>query len=113
VTAALRLLPVALSCLLMAAHLLRSGLVVPAAACALLPLLLLVRRPWVPRVLQAALLVAAAEWIRTTLTLVRGRMTAGEPWARLAVILGAVVAVTLAAVLALRHPRLRRHGAEP
>jgi hypothetical protein len=43
------------------------------AALALLPLLLLVRRSWVPRVMRLALLVAAAEWVRTAVTLARGR----------------------------------------
>jgi len=105
--------PVVLSCLLMAAHVLRSGLTLLAAGFALLPLLLLVRRPWVPPLLQLVLLVAAAEWGRTAVGLARGRIAAGEPWLRMALILGAVTALTLGAAAALRHRRLRRRYARP
>lgn len=105
---ALLVTPVVLSCLLMAAHVLRSGMLLVAAGFAVLPFLLLVRRPWVPLVMQVVLLVAAAEWLRTLVALARGRIAAGEPWIRMAVILGAVIVVTLGAVLAVRHPRLRR-----
>ena len=103
----LRLVPVVLSCLLMAAHFLRSGLLVLTAAFALLPLLLAVRRPWVPPVMQAVLLVAGAEWVRTTVVLACGRMAAGEPWTRMALILGSVLAVTLGSMLVFRHSAVR------
>lgn len=105
---ALLVLPVVLSALLMAAHVLRDGMLLLTAAFLLLPFLLLVRRTWVPVVVQLVLLGAAAEWLRTLMTLARDRMAAGEPWLRMAVILGAVVVVTLGAVAALQHPRLRR-----
>jgi len=104
---ALLVLPVVLSALLMAAHVLRAGMLLLAAAFILLPFLLLVRRAWVPPVVQLVLLGAAAEWIRTLVTLAHGRMAAGAPWIRMAVILGVVVVVTLGAAAALRHPRLR------
>jgi hypothetical protein len=102
------LLPAVLSCLLMAAHVLRSGMIVVTAGFALLPIALLARRSWVPVILQLVLLGAAAEWMRTAVVLVRGRIVGGEPWARLAVILGAVIAMTLGSVLALGHPEIRR-----
>lgn len=92
----------------MAAHVLRDGMFLLAAAFVLLPFLLLARRSWAPIVVQLVLLGAAAEWVRTLVTLARARMAAGEPWLRMAVILGAVVVITLGAVMALQHPRLRR-----
>ena len=58
--------PPALSLLVLAAHFLRGGDLLPLLACiALLPLLA-VPRPWATRVLQVALLLGAIEWIRTT-----------------------------------------------
>jgi hypothetical protein len=108
VTVFLLLLPVALSCLLLAAHVLRSGLILLAAGFALLPFLLQLRRPWVPRVMQLVLVVAAAEWTRTAVTLARGRIAAAEPWARMAVILGAVIVLALGSLLVFRHPEIRR-----
>ena len=70
-------LPVVLSCLLMAAHVLRSGLFVLTLAFAFLPLLLAVRRPWVPLVMQMVLLLAGMEWMRTGVALARDRAAAG------------------------------------
>ncbi len=105
----LRLLPVILGCLLIAAHVLRDGLLLLAALLALLPFLLLVRRPWVPPLFQVVMVLAALEWVRTAVVLARGRIAAGEPWIRMAVILGVVVAVTAGAALLLRHPAVRRH----
>jgi hypothetical protein len=49
--------------------------------------------------IQGALVIAAIEWIRTIYVLVSIRLEIGLPWARLAVILGAVACFTLASVL--------------
>lgn len=94
--------------LLMAAHLLRSDLLLLTVGSALLPFLLMVRRSWVPVLIQLVLLAAAGEWVRTTITLARDRIAAGEPWSRMVMILGAVTAVTLWAAWTLRHPDVRR-----
>lgn len=104
----LRLLPVILSCLLLAAHFLRSGLWPAVAACALLPLLLLARRPWVPLVMQVALFFGALEWIRTLMLVAAARMAAGQPWLRMAAILVAVTLLTAASTLVFLAAPLRR-----
>ncbi len=102
----LRLLPVVLSLALLAAHFYRSG-----AALLLLPLalaaLLFVRRKWAALAVQAGLLLATLEWIRTLSVLVSARASAGQPFLRLAVILGIVAAVTAGSVLVFRHPTVR------
>ncbi len=90
----IRLLPVILSFLLLAAHLLRSGLIPIAALALLLPALLLVKHRWVARFIQIALVLGALEWLTTLLYLVALRQEAGQPWARLAIILGTVAAFT-------------------
>jgi hypothetical protein len=102
-----RLLPVLLSAVLMAAHFSRHDLPVLIVVSLAFPLVLLLRRPWVPRVVQAALLLAALEWVRTGIVLGRMRLEAGEPWVRMAAILAAVAVVTAASALVFRNPVVR------
>jgi len=104
-----RLLPVLLSALLLAAHFSRHGLTLLMPVALAVPAVLLVRRPWVPRVMRAVLLVAALEWVRTGIVLGQARVAAGEPWVRMAVILGAVAGVTAASALVFRNRAVRAH----
>jgi hypothetical protein len=104
----LLMLPGAISLLVLAAHFLRRGAVAPMALCVALIVLLWVRRRWAARTLQAALLLAALEWGRTLAALVPERRAAGEPWERMAAILGAVGLLALLAALAFELPALRR-----
>ena len=76
------------------------------ATLALLPLLAL-RRAWVPRVLQGALLAGAAEWLWTAALLAQQRLALGQPWLRMALILGAVALLTLGAALVFRSAGLQ------
>jgi len=103
----LRLLPVVLSCLLLGAHFYRGGPFLLAAGCAALPLLLLLKRRWVPRLFQLVLLLGAVEWLRTLYALVAVRIAWNEDWGRLALILGAVALFTALSGLVFRQRRLR------
>lgn len=76
------------------------------ATLALLPLLAL-RRAWVPRVLQGALLAGAAEWLWTAALLAQQRLSLGQPWLRMALILAAVALLTLGAALVFRSAGLK------
>jgi hypothetical protein len=104
---ALYLTPIALSLLLLGAHLYRHGGAWPSLAVLVLAGLLFVPRPWAARVVQFALLLAAAEWLRTLLVLVLARLQTGESYARLAAILGVVSIVTGASALLFQTRRLR------
>src|SRR6056297_3607242 len=86
----LRLLPVIVSLVLLAAHFYRAELPVLVGLCAFLPLLLFLRRPWVPQLFQGILVLGALEWLRTLYMLAAMRTGFDQPWGRLAVILGAV-----------------------
>lgn len=109
----IQLIPVILSALLMGAHCLRYGHLWLVLLCLALPLLLLFRRPWAARSVQGALVLAAAEWARTTVTLAAWRIDHGEPWARMVVILGVVTALTAGSALVFFSPRQkRRYGLE-
>ena len=107
-----RLIPVILSAFLLAAHFLRMESIPLVALALLVPFVLLIRRPWAARVVQIALMIGAIEWVRTLLMLVARRQAEGEPWTRLAVILGAVAVFTLASVLPFSSskPIRRRYG---
>ena len=106
---ALRLLPVFVVLAILAAHFYRGWAWVPfGITVALLPLLF-VRAPWAARVLQAALVVGALEWLRTAAALIAVRQSMGQPYTRLALILGSVALATAlcALIFQWRPVRLR------
>jgi hypothetical protein len=100
----LRALPVTLSALVLAAHFSRASRLPLVALSLALPLLLLVRKRWSARVVQAGLVLGALEWVRTLAFFASQRMEAGRTWGRLAVILGAVAVLTALSALAVRVP---------
>jgi thiol:disulfide interchange protein len=108
----LRLIPVFVSFLLLGAHFMRAGQNLVLLGLGLLLLLLFLRKWWVPRLLQFVLLLGAVEWIVTAVTLAQVRMQLGQPWARMAVILGAVALFTLLAGLVFQLPALRQRYAK-
>lgn len=103
---ALRLAPVWIAFWLMAAHAWRAGWALVAVGLLAAPLLTLPRRPWVPPVFQVALLLFAAEWLRTLWVIASVRVEFGLPWLRMAAILGAVALLTAAAGLVFTRPAL-------
>ncbi|HQR46575.1 MAG TPA: hypothetical protein PLB02_11295 [Thermoanaerobaculia bacterium] len=105
---ALSLLPPVLSLLVLAAHFFRAGQPALSVVSLLLVALLAVPRPWAARTLQAALLLGAAEWVRTSIFFVGIRREAGRPWGRLAAILAAVTVVTALSALVFESRRLRK-----
>lgn len=103
----LRLLPVLVSSVLLAAHFLRSGQLVLVLICISFPLLLFVRQTWAVRIVQVVLLLGGFEWIRTLLTLVAERVQAGQPWVRMSLILLAVALWTAGSLLVFLQPSLK------
>jgi len=104
----LLLLPAALSALVLGAHFLRRGQLLPVALCLGLMALLFVRRPWAARAVQAALLLGAFEWLRTLAGFVAERRATGAPWLRMAVILGIVAALSALGAALFQSGTLRR-----
>lgn len=93
----LRVLLPALALALLAAHFVRGGLFALAAVSFGLVTLLFVPRPWAALLLRAALALGTIEWLRTAWDLAGRRALAGEPYARMLLILGAVAALTVVA----------------
>jgi len=103
----LKVLPVIISFLLLAAHFYRAGLLIPAGALIAIPLLLLVRKSWVPRLFQVMLFFGALEWLHTLIVFAGVRIEIGRPWIRMAIILGAVALFTALSGLVFRNKALR------
>lgn len=104
----LLLVPVGLSALLQAAHFLRFGGCVMVVASLALPFLLLARRAWAVRVVQAALALSALSWLWTAFDSMRERQLMGTPYLRMLLILSGVAAFTVASALVLEAGPLRR-----
>ena len=101
------LLAPALALTLLAAHFYRAGAWPLMLASVAVIGLLALPRAWVARLVQFVLVLGAAEWIWTTAVLVQQRMALGQPWMRLAAILGAVALFTAAAALVFERASLR------
>jgi hypothetical protein len=102
-----RCIPVILSTLVLGAHFYRSGNMIVVAILALLPLILLVRKPWVPGFYAGILLLGAAEWVRTLLQIAELRQAQGAPWTRMAIIVGVVALVTASSSLVFTAKAMR------
>ncbi len=103
----LRLLPPALAAIILAAHFYRAGSLAAAAALGLV-VLTFVPRTFAARVVQVGLVAGAVEWGFTLWRLVELRQATGAPYARLALILGAVAVATALSALVFESPALRR-----
>jgi hypothetical protein len=104
----LRLLPVFISFLLLAAHFFRAGQVVISIILLSLLSLLFLRNAWVPRVIQLILLLGTVEWLRTIYSVAQVRIELGMPWMRMATILGVVALFTALSCLVFRSGALRK-----
>jgi hypothetical protein len=93
---------------LLGAHFYRAAAWPLVLACLVLLSLLAWRRPWVPRLMQAAMLLGALQWLWTAFWLVQQRLSLNSPWQRMAFILLAVALGTAAGALVFRHAKVRR-----
>lgn len=98
---AVRLIPLVISAVLLAAHFYRAGGLFLTAICLAAPFLLLARRTWAVQALQVALFIGAAEWIRTAVTIGSVRNAMGHSSLRMFLILGGVALFTSLAALPL------------
>ena len=103
----LRLLPVIISFLLLSAHFYRSGEMIFALLSIALCIPLILRKAWVPKLIQLFLLLGAIEWIYTIVSVAQIRVQFGSPWLRMAIILGAVALFTALSGLVFRSRALR------
>ena len=100
--------PVVLSLVILGAHFMRYGNLIGVFGSLVLIALLIVRRPWVARLMQVVLILGALEWVRTLYELAQVRAAYGQPFTRMIVILGVVAAVTFCSALLFQSPALKR-----
>ena len=87
-----------LLCLVLAAHFLRMGSLSGVALCLALPLIAaLTRARWALRGVQILLGLGSIAWVATAVRIGAQRRAQGEPWLRMALILGTVSALSAAA----------------
>lgn len=100
--------PVVLSFVILGAHFMRYGNSIGILGSLALIALLIVRQPWVARLMQVVLILGALEWVRTLYELVQVRAANGQPFIRMMVILGVVAAVTFCSALLFQSPALKK-----
>ncbi|WP_243286989.1 hypothetical protein [Geothrix terrae] len=91
---ALRRLPALFALLMLGAHFLRFAQTPLVLLCLALLVPLFIPRPWTQALVRWSLALGALVWLWTLVEDVRQRLAFGEPWLRLALILGAVAAFT-------------------
>ncbi len=101
------LIPVFVSLLLLAAHFLREGSMIFLLMSLLAMPLLAVKRKWVAWFLRVLLILGAVEWCWTAWLLVNTRIEYGEPFLRLAIIMGAVASLTFFSAFVFNTRRLK------
>jgi hypothetical protein len=101
-------IPVVLSLLALGAHFLRYDVITGVIVVLVLIGLLFLRKAWVPKVLQVALLLALFEWAHTLYFIAQARMAQGAPIARLVIILGTVIAITALSALLFESKTMKR-----
>ena len=100
--------PIVLSLTVLGAHFMRYGNWIGVFGSLLVIALLFVQRSWAARVIQVVLLLGALEWAHTLYELVQIRAAHGQPFIRMAVIIGVVQTVTLLSALLFQTPALKR-----
>ena len=97
-----KILPIILCSLVMAAHLGRANMFILQIITLLIPFILIWKNKISARVMQLFLIVYGIEWIRTINYYAQIRITKGEDWSRLAIILGVVALLNFATALVFR-----------
>ncbi|MEW6088609.1 MAG: hypothetical protein AB1498_09950 [bacterium] len=111
-SALLLLAPPMISFLLLAVHFIREGNTLFASIIfVLLFPLIIVSEPQIAKAAQAALILAALEWVRAGYALVAFRIQNNEPWIRVIIIFSGVICFTLlSALLFYAKPLKKRYG---
>jgi len=99
--------PVVLSLVILGAHFLRYGNSTGVFGSLVLIGLLIVRRPWVARLMQVVLILGTLEWLRTLYEFAQVRAALGQPFTRMIIILGVVAVVTFCSALLFQSPVMK------
>jgi len=103
----IRIVPVIVSFLLLAAHFLRESNLVMLGICCGIPWVLLIKDRRSLLIAQIAIYAGVLVWVNTTLRIYRQRVLLGLPWQRAILILGGVTVLTAIAGMLLHSPTLK------
>ncbi len=107
----IKILPIVLCSLIMAAHLGRANMFVLQIISLIIPFILIWKNKLAARLVQIFLIVYGFEWIRTIFYYAQIRIAKGDDWFRLAIILGVVALLNFATVLVFRSRSMKeRYG---
>ncbi len=98
----LRLSPVILSFLILAAHFSRDNQPLLGLLALAFPLFLLIKKSWVPKLIQITLVLSALEWLRSMYFYIEAYEQTGKSWTRLALIIGGVALFTALSALVFK-----------
>ena len=85
---------VLIASLILAAHFSRNDQIIPEIVSVLMPFLLLTKKKWSWLVLSVFLSIGGIVWIFTIYNMAMLRLETGQPWLRMALILGSIVLFT-------------------
>jgi hypothetical protein len=100
-------IPIVLSLVVLGAHFMRYGNTLGMVAVLLMIGVLFVRQQWAARLVQIALVLGTIEWVHTLYVMAQLRIVFSQPYTRLVLILGAVIAITLASALLFQTKELK------
>ena len=107
----IKILPIILCSLIMAAHLGRANMFVLQIISLLIPFILIWKNKFSARAMQLFIFIYGIEWIRTIHYYSQIRIAKGENWSRLAIILGIVALLNFATILVFRTKSMKeRYG---
>ena len=102
-----RLLPAILSTFLITAHFSRAGMDTLAIVILLLPFTFFIKKPYVLRIWQFCLTIAGLIWIKTGIEIIQLRLAAEQPWLRLVIIIGLIVAFNGFAAIWMENKKIK------
>lgn len=102
-----RIIPVTLSFIILAAHFQRIYMYSLSYLMLLVPFILIYKKPISVRIIQGILILGSLEWLRIIFVYIAQRSYYEESWIRLAIILSAVAAFTLLSSLCFRNKTIK------
>jgi len=101
-------LPVVLSVVLIAAHFYRKGQYTFAYTLIGTPVILFIKKPFSPRIIQTILFFATIQWWMTIYKIIEFRKAFNMPWLRFGLIMGGVAVFTLFSIILLESKTIKR-----
>ena len=103
----LRTTMIIIASLMLGAHFMKASNYLLTLVYIIAPFILLIKKRWSLIALQALAYIGGGVWISTIIVIAQSRISYGEPWSRMAYILGAIAIFTILAGLLLNSPKVK------